>query len=193
MLWFKAVSAGPCRLGLASEISEMEEADVSDASITAIQAMVVPAVLITTSAILAGGISTMYGAVNDRMRLMTSQRLDALTAADGALSRAEDTTGRAHERITEIDRQLPVLLTRHHLLGRALLLNYTAVLVLVLSVMAIALAIGDHSSGLGVTALVLVIAGTVTLLLAVVLTAQSIRASSGAVDYEVRRVLALGK
>jgi hypothetical protein len=43
---------------------------VSDTAITAIQAVVVPAALITTSAILAGGIATMYGAVNDRMRTM---------------------------------------------------------------------------------------------------------------------------
>jgi hypothetical protein len=166
---------------------------VSDTSITAIQAMVVPAVLITTSAILAGGMSTMYGAVNDRMRAMTAQRLDALSGADGALRSVEDTTGRAHERITEVDRQLPILLRRHHLLRRALLLNYAAVLVLVLSVTAIALAVGDHSSALGVTALILVIVGTVTLLLAVALMAQSVRASSVAVDYEVRRVLALGR
>jgi hypothetical protein len=166
---------------------------VSDTSITAIQAMVVPAVLITTSAILAGGIATTYAAVNDRMRTMTAQRLDALTDADGILDRAQNTSPRSRERISEIDRQLPVLLTRHHLLRRALLLNYTAVLVLVLSVTAIALAVGDHSSGLGITALILVIAGTVTLLLAVTLMAQSVRTSSSAIDYEVRRVLTLGK
>jgi len=45
---------------------------MSQAAISSIQAMLAPAVLITTAAILAGGIQTMYSAVNDRMRHMTS-------------------------------------------------------------------------------------------------------------------------
>jgi hypothetical protein len=39
-------------------------------AVTAVQAMVAPVMLITTAAILSGGLLTIYGSVNDRMRAM---------------------------------------------------------------------------------------------------------------------------
>jgi hypothetical protein len=52
-------------------------------AVTAIQAMVAPVVLITTAAVLSGGLLAMYGSVNDRMRAMDRERLDILTGAAG--------------------------------------------------------------------------------------------------------------
>lgn len=54
-------------------------------AISAIQAMLAPVVLMTTSAILAGGMQTMYAEVNDRMRAMTAEKLSRLTGRNGDL------------------------------------------------------------------------------------------------------------
>ena len=54
-------------------------------AISAIQAMLAPVVLMTTSAILAGGVQTMYAQVNDRMRAMAAERLSRLTDTNGDL------------------------------------------------------------------------------------------------------------
>jgi hypothetical protein len=48
---------------------------VIQVAITAIQAMLAAVVLMTTTAILAGGIRTMYANVNDRTRDMTAEML----------------------------------------------------------------------------------------------------------------------
>ena len=55
-------------------------------AVTAVQAMVAPVVLITTAAILSGALLTMYGSVNDRMRVMDQERLEILAGADGTLA-----------------------------------------------------------------------------------------------------------
>ena len=122
-------------------------------AITAIQAMVAPVVLITTAAILSGGLVTMYGSVNDRM---------------------------------------PMLLRRHRLLHDAVLLIYAGLAVLVLSVIAIAVAVTNRSGPVGTTALVLVLAGTVTLLGGLLFAARSIMISTDAIDYGVSRALSIG-
>lgn len=153
-----------------------------ETAISAIQAMVSPAVLITTSAILAAGLSSIYGAVNDRMRSMTAERLDLRTGADGTFGHPGDESPRTRERIAEIDTQLRWLLRRHQLLGRAVLFSYAAPLVLVLSVIVIAVAVGTHNTGLGVVAEVLVIGGAATLLVGLWF---------ASVNYEVQRILSL--
>ena len=115
--------------------------------------MVAPVVLITTAAILSGGLVTMYGSVNDRM---------------------------------------PMLLRRHRLLHDAVLLIYAGLAVLVLSVIAIAVAVTNRSGPVGTTALVLVLAGTVTLLGGLLFAARSIMISTDAIDYGVSRALSIG-
>ena len=110
-------------------------------AVTAVQAMVAPVVLITTAAILSGGLLTIYGSVNDRMRAMDHERLEILTGAEGMLLSAAEVPPSGRERLTQIDTQLPKLLRRHHLLHDAILLIYTGVAVLVLSVIAIAIAV----------------------------------------------------
>ena len=48
---------------------------MTQVAISSIQSMIAPAVLMTTAAILAGGVQTMYSAINDRMRDMTTEKL----------------------------------------------------------------------------------------------------------------------
>jgi hypothetical protein len=165
---------------------------VNPTAITAIQAMVAPGVLITTAAILSGALLAMYGSVNDRMRVMDRERLDTLTGTGGTLLSAADVPASGRERLTQIDTQLPMLLRRHRLIRDAVLLIFAAVAVLVLSVIVIAVAVTNGSGAAGTVALVLVLAGTVTLLGGLVLAARSIMISAEAIDYEVQRSLSLG-
>lgn len=154
--------------------------------------MVAPVVLITTAAILSGGLLTMYGSVNDRMRAMNRERLEIFTGAAGTLRPAADVPASGQERLTQIDTQLPMLLRRHRLPHDAVLLMYAGVAVLVLSVIAIAIAVTNRSGAVGTAALVLVLAGTVTLLGGLLFAARSIMISADAIDYEVSRALSVG-
>jgi Protein of unknown function (DUF2721) len=162
---------------------------VSPSAITAIQAMVAPGVLITTAAILSGAVLSMYGSVNDRMRAMDQERLSILTGSGGMLMPAADAPASGRERLTQIDKQLPLLLRRHRLLHDAVLLIYGGV---VLSVIVIAVAVTNRSGAIGTVALILVLAGTATLLGGLLFAARSIMISADAIDYEVRRSLSLG-
>ena len=133
-------------------------------AIRAIEAMVAPVVLITTTAILSGGILSMYGSVNDRMRAMIRERLESLTSDTGALLSVTVLPASSRERLAQIDIQLPMLLNRHRLLKNAVLAIFAAIGVLVLSVIVIGAAVTSGSGGVGVAALALVLAGTTTLL-----------------------------
>jgi len=161
-------------------------------AIAAIQAMVAPVVLITAAALLSGALLAMYGSVNDRMRAMSHERLDILTGADGTLLAAAQVPASGRERLTQIDAQLPMLLRRHRLLHDAVLLMFAGVAVLVLSVIAIGLAVTNRWGPVGIVALVLVLAGTGTLLTGLLFAARSIMVSMDAVDWEVERALSLG-
>lgn len=161
-------------------------------SIAAISAMVAPVVVITAGGILSSGLLMMYGAVNDRMRAMTRERLDILTGPGGSLLTPAKVAGSGAERLAEIDRQLPMLLRRHGLLHNSVLLIYLALAVLVLGVIAIGLAVTTHSEAVGRAALVLVLAGTTLILAALVVAAQSLAISRQAIRYAVNRSLELG-
>ena len=162
-------------------------------AVRAIQAMVAPVVLITTAVILSGGLITMYGAVNDRMRQMTRERLDLLTGIDQSLLSIASLHGPRRERLTQIDTQLPMLLRRHHLLRNAVVVVFGCIGVLVISVLAIGVAVTTDSNAVGLAALVLVLTGTAILLLGLLLAARAVMISQDAVAYEVNRSLSLGE
>ncbi len=88
-------------------------ASMSQEEISSIQAMLAPAVLMTTAAIMANGIQSMYSAVNDRMREMTSEKLARFTRGDGGLLDRHQLSATAALRVDLIDAQLPRLLQRH--------------------------------------------------------------------------------
>ena len=103
-------------------------------AIRAIEAMVAPVVLITAAAVLSGGVLTVFGSVNDRMRAMTAERLGLLVGSDGRLHAIGDLPPGTRERIKQIDQQLPMLLRRHHLLRIAVQSIYLGIAALVASV-----------------------------------------------------------
>jgi hypothetical protein len=90
-----------------------------------IQLIIAPVVMVTSCAVLVNGILSRYLSVGDRLRLMTHERLDLLRRPDGTLDRpqAEADQYKA-ERLSEIDRQMPALLSRHELLHNATLMIY---------------------------------------------------------------------
>ncbi len=134
----------------------------------------------------------MYGSVNDRMRAMNRERLEILTSDTGTLFSVIVLPASSRERVAQIDIQLPMLLRRHRLLKNAVLAIFAAIGVLVLSVIIIGAAVTSGSGGVGVAALALVLAGTTTLLVGLLMATRSILMSQDAIDSEVRRALSLG-
>ena len=161
-------------------------------AIVAIEVMVAPVVLITSAALLFGALLAMYTSINDRMRGMTRERREILTEPTGTVLSSANVLASGRERLTQIDTQLPMLLRRHRLLHDAVFLIVAGVAVLVLSVVAIAVAVTNHSGPVGTVALVLVVAGTVTILGGLLIATRSIMISAEAIDYEVKSSLTLG-
>jgi len=161
-------------------------------AIVAIEVMVAPVVLITSAALLFGALLAMYTSINDRMRGMTRERREILTEPTGTGLSSASVPASGRERLTQIDTQLPMLLRRHRLLHDAVFLIVAGVAVLVLSVVAIAVAVTNRSGPVGTVALVLVVAGTVTILGGLLIATRSIMISAEAIDYEVKSSLTLG-
>ena len=161
-------------------------------AVQAVQAMVAPVVLITASAILSGGIQSVYASVNDRMRAMTRERLELLSGPDGTIGAVTGLATARRERVGQIDTQLPMLLRRHRLLRDSVLVLYAGTAVLVVSVIVLGAAVTVGSEPVGVAALSLVLAGTAASLAGLVLAARSIMVSQDAIDYEVKETLRLG-
>jgi hypothetical protein len=103
--------------------------------------VVAPVVMITSCAILIGGMLTQYGANNERLPALARERLDHLRMLGAMNSRLPPVTGSADapgpqlladtftaERLREIDVQLPQLLRRHKHVHDALLTTYGAIL-----------------------------------------------------------------
>jgi len=134
----------------------------------------------------------MYGSVNDRMRAMNRERLESLTSDTGTFLSVSVLPASSRERLAQIDIQLPMLLNRHRLLKNAVLAIFAAIGVLVLSVIVIGAAVTSGSGGVGVAALALVLAGTTTLLVGLLMATRSILMSQDAIYSEVRRALSLG-
>lgn len=165
---------------------------MTQVAISSIQSMIAPAVLMTTAAILAGGVQTMYSAVNDRMRDMTHEKLVRLTAADGGLHDRRELGAASGFRVDEIDAQLPLLRARHRHLRAALQFFYGAVLLVVVTMILIAVAITLPATVAGTVALISILLATVALVFGLGAVALSVRQSVNAVEYEVDRTLQLG-
>ena len=154
---------------------------MSQVAITSIQSMLAPVVLMTAASILAGGIQTMFAAVNDRMRAMAAGKLLRLTGPDGVLLETRALALAPSLRVA----QLPVLRERHRLLRDALQLCYATVLAVVISMVLVGVSLTIPAPAAGTAALVVLLTATTVLMLGLVLVAVSVRRSVTAVDYEV--------
>ena len=109
-----------------------------------IQLILAPAVMVTTCAILLGGMQGHYAAVNDRLRAMARERLDLLLG----LGQSSNPEAFVSERLEQIDHQLPDILRRHKRIRDTVLLVNCAVLVYLLSMVVIAAAVMTASAWL---------------------------------------------
>ena len=154
-----------------------------------IQLILAPVVMITSCALVLGGLLSRYAAINDRMRVMARERLELLRGAAGVQVTPEFRS----ERIQEIDTQVPDLLRRHRLLHHSVLTVYIAILLFVLCMFVIALAAVSNSAVLATVILIVFLSGTGGLLIAVSLAIAEVRTSHRSVEYEIRHVSSLGK
>lgn len=165
-----------------------------------IQIILAPVVMITACAIALGSLQSRYGAINDRLRLMTRERLDLLRTLGvqivplmppgGTPQIATDAY--AEERLIELDVQIPQLLRRHRLGHVAVLAAYYAMLVFIGDMFVIAAAVATNASLLVAPALIVFLVGMSVLLAGVLAIAEEVRSSHRTLRYEVERVLGLG-
>lgn len=158
----------------------MSAADVAQT----IQLIIAPVVLITACAIIQGSILGRFMYVGQRLRSLANERLDLLHTG-----KMEDAF--VLERLQEIDRQIPLLKYRHHLLQQALLVTYSTIIIFLITMFAIALSVALNTGSVAVGALICFLFGTCLLLVGVILAGQEIRMSHQAICYEVNRIASL--
>ena len=95
------------------------------------------------------------------------------------------------ERFQEIDRQIPLLMQRHRLLQKNVLLIYGSIAIFLVNMFAIALTVTIGSDAASTLTLMLFLLGTGVLLAGVFLTTLEIRMSHHAICYEVSRITML--
>jgi hypothetical protein len=146
-----------------------------------IQSILAPVVMITACAITLGGLWSHALGINDRLRALNHERLE--------LWRVPSSEAYTAERLLEIDTQTPILVRRHRRLLDAIVAMYAAILVYIFSMFAIAGAAFLNMSA--TLALLLFLAGTLLLLVAILLAILEIRSAQTAVEFEVKRVASL--
>jgi hypothetical protein len=151
-----------------------------------IQLILAPVVMVSACGILLSGMLSHYGNINDRIRRLTTERLQ--------LSQLEPVEGHetlAGERLVEIDHQVPMLIARHRQVHHAILLAETAVAILVVSMFVIAATALSHSSAASTVALFIFLAGTAALLGSAAFMGLEVRSSHQSVSYEAMRAIQL--
>lgn len=161
---------------------------------SAIATIIAPVVMITACAILITGMLAQYAQINDRLRSFAKERLGLLRTDDGGLAGVADLSGAyAKERLSELDAQIPRLLRRYRMVHNAVLTMYCAVLLFVVTMFAIAAAYALQSSAWATAALLLFLAGMVTMLVGIGVQAVYVYGANASVQYETQRILDLGR
>lgn len=153
-----------------------------------IQVILAPVVMITACAILLGVLHGRYQTINDRLRLMVSERLELWRRIDSNSSDAF-----VAERLRELDEQFPDLLHRHKLAHDAIFVVGCAILMFVGDMFLIASAVLLGSVWTATGTLVLFLAGAGAFFVGALLMTLEVRTSHRTLHYEVRRVMNLGK
>ncbi len=167
-----------------------QDREVSLAGVGAISSMVAPVVLITMGALVANGLLFASTGLHNRMWDLAREEFDIRTGPHGELLDATTVPSVGRARLAEIERERPLILRRHQLLQRALMLIYAGIAVLVLSVITIGVAVKSDSQAGGSVALSLVLAGTIGEFAGVVTVGRSVAMADPAAEaVEVTRKL----
>ncbi len=163
---------------------------MSFTGVSAISSMVAPVVLITMGGLVANGLLFASTGLHNRMWDLAREEFDIRTGPHGELLDAASVASVGRARLAEIEQERPLILRRHQLLQRALVLIYAGIAVLVLSVITIAVAVTSDSQAGGDVALALVLAGTIAEFTGVVTVGRSVAmADPAAQAVEVTRKL----
>ena len=147
-----------------------------------IQFIVAPVVMIPACALVLNGLLTRYGAINDRLRLMSRERLELLRGSSDPFSA---------ERLKQIDWQLPNLLLRHKQTHDAVLLVYCGILLFIVDMFVIAAQVVSGWVWMAIFILIFFLAALLAVVVAVAIAVREVYGSHRAIRYEVERVAQL--
>jgi hypothetical protein len=156
-----------------------------------IMLILAPVVMFSACSIFVGGVLAHYTSLSDRIRALTHERLESIRSLRAMPNGADAARAIAHERLAEIDRQLPDLLGRHQLVHHAALAVYGAIGVFILTMCVIALTAAVAADWVAVLVFGVFVAGVLTVLLGVGLITAEVRTSRRALQFEVGRVARL--
>jgi hypothetical protein len=148
-----------------------------------IQFIVAPVVMIPACALVLNGLLTRYGAINDRLRMMSRERLELLRDASAPLNA---------ERLKQIDWQLPNLLLRHKQTHDAVLLMYCSIFLFICDMFVIALQVVSGREWVSALVLLFFLAALLAVMIAVAIAVREVFGSHRAIRYEVERVAQIG-
>lgn len=153
-----------------------------------IQTILAPVVMISACALFLSGHQGRYVAVTHRLREMVHERLALLHDRENTSTFTFES-----ERLWHIERQIPELLHQHKGIHDSIMAIYSAIMIFIVCMFAIAVAAVQHSTRMGEVSLVLFLAGTGVLLLAMVQGALAFRTAHRGIHYEVRQTCGLDK
>jgi uncharacterized membrane protein YphA (DoxX/SURF4 family) len=148
-----------------------------------IQFILAPVVMISACSLVLNGLLTRYAAINDRLRVMSRERLELLRAG------VHDSY--STERLSEVDAQIPELLKHHHLTHNAVLLVYGSIFLFIVTMLVIAVEVVSGASWMAGLILLCFIAAVLSLMVAVATAVREVYSSQNAIRYEAERVLGL--
>jgi hypothetical protein len=146
-----------------------------------IQFILAPVVMISACSLVLNGLLTRYAAINDRLRVMSRERLELLR---GGVSDALSA-----ERLSEVDAQIPVLLHHHHLTHNAVLLVYCSILLFIATMLVIAVQVISGATWMAGLILIFFMAAVLSLMFAVATAVREVYSSQNALRYEAERVM----
>jgi hypothetical protein len=154
--------------------------------------MVAPVVLITLATIFANGLLSAGTAVRDHIFALNHERMGILRGSHGEMLNQDSVPPLDRERLTQISRQMPLMLRNARRLRSAVLSIWISIGLLVLSVAAIAVAVTAHSEAFAFTALALVMAGVVGVFAGIATVVGPMAKSVDVLIDETRRTGVLG-
>jgi hypothetical protein len=154
-----------------------------------IQLIIAPVVMITSCCILGSGLLAHYSSIGERLRLTVRERVELLREMAAGTSPGLIT----HERLLDIDAQVPGLLHHHQLIRTSLAAVLIAILVFIVDMFTIAFSVLSNAASLSNMVLVVFMIGVTSLLIGVTYAVFDVYLSHKIFAYETRHAMSLEK